>query len=84
MAPVFRHVPLTEIALEDRTFIVTYRPEMPALQRSVARVGVLTPLHLRQPSDQAPLQIVCGSKRLLACQHTGQTQVPALVHSAAK
>ena len=84
MAPVFRHVALTEIALEDRTFIVTYRPEMQALQRSVAQVGVLTPLHLRQPSDQAPLQVVCGSKRLLACQQTGHTSVPALVYSTAE
>src|SRR5919199_1503419 len=83
MAPIFRHVPLTEIALDDHTFIVTYRPEMQALQRSVAHVGVLTPLHLRQPSDQALLQVVCGSKRLLACQQTGHTSVPALVYSAA-
>jgi ParB-like chromosome segregation protein Spo0J len=82
MAPVFRHVPLTEIVLDDHTFVVTYRPEMQALQRSVAHVGVLTPLHLRQPSDQAPLQVVCGSKRLLACQQTGPTSVPALVYSA--
>jgi ParB family transcriptional regulator, chromosome partitioning protein len=82
MAPVFRHVPLTEIALQDRTFIVTYRPELQALQRSVARTGVLTPLHLRQPSEQSPLQVVCGWKRLLACQQTGHTSVPALVYSA--
>jgi len=84
MAPVFRHVPLTEIALDDHTFVVTYHPEMQALQRSVACVGVLTPLHLRQPSDQAPLQVVCGSKRLLACQQTGHTEVPALVYNAAE
>jgi len=82
MAPVFRRVALTEIALEESPFIVTYRPEMQALQRSVARVGVLTPLHLRQPSDQAPLQVVCGSKRLLACQESGHTSVPALLYSA--
>src|SRR6266581_6758305 len=81
MAPVFHQVSLTEIALDDRTFIVTYRPEMHALQRSIAHVGVLTPLHLRQPSDQAPLQVVCGSKRLLACQQSGHTSVPALVYS---
>lgn len=84
MAPVFRHVSLPEIAVDDRTFIVTYRPEMQALQRSVAHVGVLTPLHLRQPTDRAPLQVVCGSKRLLACQRTGYTSVPALVYSAAE
>jgi ParB family transcriptional regulator, chromosome partitioning protein len=82
MAPVFRHVPLTEIALDDHTFIITYRPEMQALQRSVAHVGVLTPLHLRQPSEQARLQVVCGLKRLLACQQTGHSSVPALVYRA--
>src|SRR5262245_17978310 len=84
MAPVFRQVLLTEIALDDRTFIVTYRPEMHALQRSVAHVGVLTPLHLRQPSDQALLQVVCGSKRLQACQQSGHTSVPALVYRSAE
>jgi ParB-like chromosome segregation protein Spo0J len=80
MAPVLHHVPLTDIALDDRTFIVTYRPQMQALQRSVAQVGVLTPLHLRRASDHTPLQVVCGSKRLLACQQTGHTHVPALVY----
>src|SRR5215510_12849845 len=84
MAPGFRHVLLTEIALDDHTFIVTYRPEMQALQRSVAHAGVLTPLHLRQPSDQTLLQVVCGSKRLLACQQTGHMSVPALVYNAAE
>src|SRR5215471_19552707 len=84
MAPVLRQVLLTEIALDDDTFIVTYRPEMQALQRSIAQVGVLTPVHLRQASAQAPLQLVCGSKRLLACQQTGHTSVPALVYSAAE
>src|SRR5215831_4209681 len=84
MAPLFRQVALTEIALDDDTFIVTYRPEMQALQRSIAQVGVLTPLHLRRPVDQAALQVVCGSKRLLACQQAGHTSVPALVYSAAE
>ena len=40
-----------------------------------------SPLHLRQPSEQARLQ-VCGLKRLLACQQTGHTSVPALVYRA--
>jgi hypothetical protein len=84
MAASFQHVPLTNIALDDQTCIVTYQPEMHALQRSVARAGVLTPLHLRRLPGQARLQVVCGSKRLQACQQAGQTLVPALVHSAAE
>jgi hypothetical protein len=82
MAASFQHVPLTDIALDEQTFIVTYQPEMHALQRSVARAGVLTPLHLRRLPSQALLQVVCGSKRLQACQQAGYTTVPALVHSA--
>jgi hypothetical protein len=82
MAPVFQHVPLTDIALADRTFIVTYRPDLHALQHSIAQAGVLTPLHLRRASALAPLQVVCGAKRLQVCQQTGQATVPALVHSA--
>ena len=79
---MFQYVPLTDIASDDQTFIVTYRPELSALQRSVAQVGVLTPLHLRRVSAQTPLQVVCGAKRLQVCQQTGHDTVPALVHSA--
>jgi hypothetical protein len=81
MTAVFQDVPLTAIALADQTFSVTYRPELAALQRSVAQVGVLTPLHLRRVSASAPLQVVCGTKRLQACQASGRDRVPALIHS---
>jgi ParB family chromosome partitioning protein len=84
MAPAFRYVPLTDIALDDNTFVVTYQPEMHTLQRSVARAGVLTPLHLRRVPGRSRLQVVCGSKRLQACQHVGCASVPALVHGAAE
>ncbi|MGE3537221.1 MAG: ParB/RepB/Spo0J family partition protein [Candidatus Tectimicrobiota bacterium] len=77
-------VPLTAIALDDTTFLVTYRPAMQALQHSVARMGVLTPVHLRQSEPEAPLQVICGSKRLLACQQSGRPTVPALLYTAAE
>src|SRR5262249_28582633 len=53
-----------------------------AVQGCMGPGGVVTPLDGRQGSTQAPLQVVCGSKRLLACQQTGHTSVPALVYSA--
>jgi ParB-like nuclease domain len=81
MAPVLQDVPLTDIALDDRTFIVTYRPDLHTLQRSIAQVGVLTPLHLRRGPAPAQLQVVCGAKRLQVCQQTGRATVPALVHN---
>jgi ParB/RepB/Spo0J family partition protein len=80
MAPALRHVSLPEIDLQDRTFVATYRPDIHVLQQSIAQVGVLTPVHLRQSSAKAPLQIVAGWKRCIACQDTGQAHVPALVY----
>ena len=82
MAPAFRYVDTAEIDMDDLACVVTYRPQLTALQRSIADAGVLTPLHLRARRDRAPLQLVCGWKRLLACQQTGQRQVPALVYEA--
>ena len=84
MAPVLQSVALEDIDLEDETFIVTYRPQMASLQRSVAQAGVLTPVHLRQVVGSPRLQIVCGAKRLRACQQAGQARLPALVYTAAE
>ena len=55
---------------------------MQRLVDSVARVGVLTPLHLRRPAAPAPLQLVAGSRRLGAARQTGTATVPALIHEA--
>lgn len=79
--PTFRHIPVLDIAL-DEGFVVTYRPQMQRLLDSVARMGVLTPLHVRRPAGSAPLQLVAGSKRLHAARQAGQATVPALVHEA--
>jgi ParB/RepB/Spo0J family partition protein len=82
MEPMFRQAALDEIDLDDDTCVVTYRPDMEKLQRSVEQAGVLTPLQLRQVSHTAGLQLVCGSKRLQASQQAGYTHVPALVYTA--
>lgn len=82
MAPAFRNVDLTDIDTDDLTCVVTYRPDMAALQRSVADAGVLTPLHVRALDSRDKLQLVSGWKRVLACRETGHTHVPALIHDA--
>lgn len=84
MAPAFRDVDVIQIDADDLTCIVTYRPQMAALQRSVADTGVLTPLHLRSIEGREQLQLVSGWKRLLACQQTGHRQVPALVYDVSE
>ena len=80
--PTFGHVPVADIALDNEAFVVTYQPQMQRLLDSVARMGVLTPLHLRRANESAPLQLVAGSKRLRAARQAGQTTVPALIHKA--
>ena len=80
--PAFGNIPVTDIASDDGAFVVTYRPQMQRLLDSVARMGVLTPLHLRRPAEPAPLVLVAGSKRLHAAKQAGQATVPALVHEA--
>ena len=82
MAPIFDHIDLADIDLEDKRFIVTYQPELQMLEQSIARMGVLTPVHLRRPATPGRLQLICGFKRLVACQNTAQRRVPALVHNA--
>ena len=80
--PAFGHLPVTDIASDDGAFVVTYRPQMQRLLDSVARMGVLTPLHLRRPGELTPLQLVAGSRRLHAAKQVEQATVPALVHEA--
>ena len=82
--PTFGHVPVADISLGDGVYVVTYRPQMQRLLDSVARVGVLSPLHLQRPAPPAPLQLVAGSKRLSAAREAGLATVPALIHEAAE
>jgi hypothetical protein len=84
MAPTFSdHLPLTDIDLEDTQWLLTYRPQLDLLRRSIAQIGVVTPVHLRALPGGKRLQVVCGFQRLHICREVGQTTVPALVHAAA-
>ena len=82
--PTFGDVPVADISPDEEAFVVTYRPQMERLLNSVARMGVLSPLHLRRTASPAPLQLVAGSKRLSAARRTGLATVPALIHEAAE
>ena len=82
--PAFGYIPVTDIAWDNGAFVVTYRPQMQRLLDSVARVGVLTPLHLRRTAESAPLKLVAGAKRLRAAKQIGRATVPALIHEASE
>ena len=78
--PTFGHIQVADIEAGDHPFAVTYRPDMQRLLDSVARMGVLTPLHLRRSAAPLDLQLIAGFKRLRAAGQAGQTTVPALIH----
>lgn len=80
--PTFGHIQVADIEAGDQSFVVTYRPQMQRLMDSVARMGVLTPLHLRRSAAPLGLQLIAGFKRLTAAGQTGQTTVPGLIHEA--
>lgn len=80
MAPTFRHVALTDIDLDDTQWLLTYHPQRETLRRSLAQVGVVTPVQLRRIPGQDTLQVVCGFQRLYVCGEVGHTEVPALVY----
>ena len=82
--PTFHHILVADISSDDEGFVVTYRPQMERLVDSVARMGVLSPLHLRRTASLAPLQLVAGSKRLSAAAQAGLATVPALIHEASE
>ncbi len=84
MVSAFRDVDVMDIDTDDLSCVATYRPDMAALQRSIADAGVLTPLHLRALGGRDKLQLVSGWKRVTACRETGRTHVPALIHDASE
>ena len=55
-------IPLTQIDLEDTTFLITFLPELEPLLASVQRVGLLEPLLVRE-RDNGRHQLICGFKR---------------------
>ena len=57
---------------------MTFEPELARLRCSIKTIGVVEPIHLRHTADGS-YQIVCGYKRVLACQELNRQTVPALI-----
>jgi ParB-like chromosome segregation protein Spo0J len=55
-------IPLARINWEDKTFSVTFMPDLKPLVASIKLVGLLEPLILRDKED-GTYQLVCGFKR---------------------
>lgn len=72
-------VAISDINVNDRTFVVTEGRGIAALQSSLAACGMLQPLCLWRPLPDAAHVIVCGSLRLQAARNLGIQKVEARV-----
>lgn len=75
---LLQYLPIQNINIADDSFRMTFEPEISKLRCSVKAVGVVEPIHLRHTADGA-YQIVCGYKRILACQELNRQTIPALI-----
>jgi len=72
-------VPLSRIDLEDRTFLITFMPDLEPLLASLKLVGLLEPIILREKRDET-YQIVCGFKRAEALRALAIGEAAAFVY----
>lgn len=83
--PALQRIPLEAIAIESPDalqFVFTRFPVVTELVDSIRQVGLLHPLLLLAQHDGGPYQIICGYRRLLACQLLGYSPLPAFCYPA--
>lgn len=72
-------IPLTQVDLEDTTFLITFLPKLESLLASVQRGGLIEPLLIRQRQD-GRYQLICGFKRAEVLRLLGVSEVEAFVY----
>jgi ParB/RepB/Spo0J family partition protein len=72
-------IPRAQIDLEDRTFLITFLPELKPLLASIKLVGLLDPLLVRERED-GRYQLICGFKRTEALRLLTVSEAEALVY----
>jgi hypothetical protein len=79
MMRTLEQIPLTRIAWEDTTFLVTFMPDLESLKASIKLVGLLEPLILREKAG-GKYQIICGFKRVEALRLLALNEAPAFIY----
>jgi hypothetical protein len=75
---LLQYLPITQLNVADDSFRITFAPDLETLKRSIKSIGVIQPVLARHTVDGA-YQIVCGYKRILACQALARQTIPVLV-----
>lgn len=72
-------ISLTQIDQEDKTFCITFMPDLEPLLASIRMVGILEPPTLRE-RDDGSYQIVSGFKRVEALRLLSRAEVEANIY----
>jgi len=74
-----RTIPLKDISIEDRTFIITTDGNNVLLQKSIEQVGLLCPPYIYFDDHAQYYRIVCGLRRINACIAAGWKEITVCV-----
>ena len=77
MDRILRKIGIDTIDSMDHFFCVTFHPNLDCLRRSIGQVGLLQPIIVREKSGRSGCQVVCGFKRLTACEQLGLKEIEA-------
>jgi len=77
MDRVLRKIGIEAIDSRDHFFSMTFHPNLEGLRRSIAHVGLLQPIIVREKSHGARYQVMSGFKRLTACKQLGLKEIEA-------
>lgn len=77
MGRILKKVGIDTIDSRDHFFCMTFHPNLDCLRRSIGKVGLLQPIIVREKSGGSACQVVCGFKRLTACEQLGLREIEA-------
>ena len=81
--PGLHHIDLARIDCGDRAYCITADPCTARMADSLAAVGLLNPPLLTPGATPDTYAIVCGYRRIVAAQHLGWRDLPAMIMTAA-
>jgi ParB family chromosome partitioning protein len=68
-------IPLRSVDLDDRTFLITFSPDLRPLKDSLARSGMIHPPLVQAVSPPDRYRVVSGWKRILAARELGWDRI---------
>jgi ParB/RepB/Spo0J family partition protein len=77
MGRLLKKIGIDTIDSRDHFFCMAFHPNLDFLRRSIGQVGLLQPIIVREKLGGSCCQVVCGFKRLTACEQLGLKEIEA-------